>query len=591
MSKVAKFGGSSLADANQFRKAGDIVRADSSRLFVVPSAPGKRFPKDTKVTDMLLALYKSAAEGEDFDELLAAIRARYDEIITGLQLDISLDDEFAEIRRVMKEEPYEDEFITVQSVPVRMRLDSGEVLDLVLELLMAHGEDTGARVRYERGSGSAEEEIYADHAVTHDLLTRLYNREGFYMAVRRELADHPVEPWLILVVNIRHFKLLNSLFGKEKGNEVLLDISSALSTRCGKGAVCGRLESDHFAVCMHKYEFNERRMSRMIRDIENRFESSVFSLHIHMGVYEVTDRAIAVSAMCDRANLAIRSIENSSERSIAFFTEEMLSEMLKEQRVVSSFEKAIGTKQIKLFLQPVFDLEGNAVGAEARARWVKSNGETLKPDDFREILEKTELIARLDESVWELAIKMLHIWKERGRDDIQIAVKISGQDFFYIDVARSITNMAHWYNVSPENLHLDITGMALLAGYREILKSISRLRREGFSVGIDEFGAGFTSLGILRDVKADRLRLNMDFIEGGEIGYRGEIILNSIVGLGRELGMKVLASGVENEEQRELLTEMGCNLFEGSLFADPMTANEFEKKYVRKQEPRAAELS
>jgi EAL domain-containing protein (putative c-di-GMP-specific phosphodiesterase class I) len=133
--------------------------------------------------------------------------------------------------------------------------------------------------------------------------------------------------------------------------------------------------------------------------------------------------------------------------------------------------------------------------------------------------------------------------------------------------------------------------MALLAGYREILKSISRLRREGFSVGIDEFGAGFTSLGILRDVKADRLRLNMDFIEGGEIGYRGEIILNSIVGLGRELGMKVLASGVENEEQRELLTEMGCNLFEGSLFADPMTANEFEKKYVGKQEPRAAELS
>lgn len=108
MSKVAKFGGSSLADANQFRKAGDIVRADSSRLFVVPSAPGKRFPKDTKVTDMLLALYKSAAEGEDFDELLAAIKARYEEIITGLQLGISLDDEFEEIRRVMKEEPYED---------------------------------------------------------------------------------------------------------------------------------------------------------------------------------------------------------------------------------------------------------------------------------------------------------------------------------------------------------------------------------------------------------------------------------------------------------------------------------------------------
>ena len=485
-------------------------------------------------------------------------------------------------QRFVKEEPYEEEFITVQSVPVRLRLDSGEVLSLVLELLMAHGEDTGAKVLYSRNAESAGEEIYADHAVTHDLLTRLYNREGFYMAVRRELAEHPVEPWLVLVVNIRHFKLLNSLFGKEKGNEVLLDISSALITKCGKGAVCGRLESDHFAVCMHKYEFNERRMSRMIRDIENRFDSSVFSLHIHMGVYEVTDRAIAVSAMCDRANLAIRSIENSSERSIAYFTEEMLSEMLNEQQVVSSFEKAIGTKQIKLFLQPVFDLDGNVVGAEARARWIKSNGETIKPDDFREILEKTELIARLDESVWELAIKLLHIWKERGRGDIQIAVKISGQDFFYIDVARSITNMVRWYGVNPENLHLDITGMAMLAGYREILKSISRLRREGFSVGIDEFGAGFTSLGILRDVKADRLRLNMDFLEGGEIGYRDEIILNSVVGLGRELGMKVLASGVENEEQRALLTEMGCNIFEGSLYADPMTANDFEKKYMRK---------
>ena len=189
-------------------------------------------------------------------------------------------------QRFVKEEPYEDEFITVQSVPVRLRLDSGEVLSLVLELLMAHGEDTGARVLYSRNAESAGEEIYADHAVTHDLLTRLYNREGFYMAVRRELAEHPVEPWLVLVVNIRHFKLLNSLFGKEKGNEVLLDISSALITKCGKGAVCGRLESDHFAVCMHKYEFNERRMSRMIRDIENRFDSSVFKVSGKLSRFE-----------------------------------------------------------------------------------------------------------------------------------------------------------------------------------------------------------------------------------------------------------------------------------------------------------------
>jgi EAL domain-containing protein (putative c-di-GMP-specific phosphodiesterase class I) len=201
------------------------------------------------------------------------------------------------------------------------------------------------------------------------------------------------------------------------------------------------------------------------------------------------------------------------------------------------------------------------------------------PGDFIETLETAGLIHRLDRYMWEQAVKQLSQWELTEKSDLFISVNVSAKDFYSIDVPREITGLVTKYGADSSKLRLEITETALLGEPDACDSIVAELRQRGFLVEIDDFGKDNSTLNLLKDIKADVLKIDMSFL--AEIGdnERNRIILKSVIGMADALGMDVITEGVETEDELSILAEMGCNHFQGYLFSRPVPVDEFEKKF------------
>ena len=282
--------------------------------------------------------------------------------------------------------------------------------------------------------------------------------------------------------------------------------------------------------------------------------------------------------MCGRANSALRTIREDLTRTVAYFDHAVFQKVLLEQTVLGSFEEALNSGQFKMYLQPQVAKYGNVIGAEALARWHRPDGTILMPGDFIETLETAGLIHRLDSYIWELAVKQLSMWKGTDKQDLTISVNVSVKDFYNMDVVRVLSELIDKYGVDSRMLRLEITETALLGSTDACELVVSDLRRKGFLVEIDDFGKDNSTLSFLKDINADVLKIDMCFLQEIRNNERNRIILQSMISLAYSLGMDVIAEGVETEEQLRVLTEMGCNHFQGYFFCRPLPAEAFEKR-------------
>ena len=420
------------------------------------------------------------------------------------------------------------------------------------------------------------------YLATHDTLTGLYNKNYFAKKTSEILKENPEEEWLLLSSNIKDFKLINDLFGLEKGNEVLKMEADLLKEQCGEGIVYGRTGGDKFAVCIPKARFNEQDFMGAIQAMGHAFNNDRYHLHIYVGVYEITDRNEDVSIMCDKANLAIKTLGENYDKSIAYYNETIFHDTIVEKQLVGDFDKALAEKQFCMYLQPQVTSEGKLLGAEALVRWQHPKRGLIFPGDFIEVFEKTGLIYRLDKFVWELAVQKLAEWQKDGRDDLYISVNISTKDFYYMDVYETITNLVETYKIIPSTLKLEITETAIMTGTAGELEMIERFRKYGFQVEIDDFGSGYSSFNTLKDMDVDVLKIDMGFLRTTrpERLERSMSIINTIISLTKTLGLSVITEGVETKEQIDKLTQMGCGIYQGYYFSKPIPVGQFEDTYL-----------
>ena len=233
-----------------------------------------------------------------------------------------------------------------------------------------------------------------------------------------------------------------------------------------------------------------------------------------------------------------------------------------------------------MFLQPQVDVDGNAYGAEALVRWQHPDRGLLSPYFFIDILESTGLIYKLDMYMWECAAAKLSEWKNKGDTSHHISVNISTKDFYLIDVYEVMTDLVRKYDINPALLKLEITETALMSDLKKNMEVIRKLRKYGFRIEIDDFGSGYSSLNMLKDISADVLKIDMAFLRATENEIKGQDILETIISLGGKLGMEVITEGVETEKQLVMLSEMGCHIFQGYYFSKPVPVDEFEEKYM-----------
>ena len=479
-----------------------------------------------------------------------------------------------------KSEYFDNKVFHIQSNPVTLTLPDGEAYEAVVELVNIDDDVSDHSSINDRADENIDYKA-ARYQLVHDEMTKLLNPGPFYEMSRQLIVDNPETSWIMISGDIMNFRLVNTLFGEQKGNELLVSTAQALNTIASSSkGLCGRLGGDHFALLIRQDDYNEESLLDIQKELSAQFNCGIYSYIIHFGVYRISDSSLPISVMCGRANSALKTIKESLIETVAYFDSEMQHRALFEQEIISGFAKAIEEEQFRMYLQPLSDNEGHVFGAEALARWVRPDGSMIMPGDFIEILEQANLIHELDAYIWECAAKQLSLWKNSRYRDFFISVNMSAKDFFSMDVYDVLTKLVDKYHIEPEKLRLEITETCLLEEPRESDKIITRLKDKGFLVEIDDFGKGFSSISMLKQIHADVLKVDMSLLQEINSKSRSKIILKSIINMAYELGMDVITEGVETKDELDELISMGCNHFQGFYISRPLPITDFESRFL-----------
>lgn len=444
----------------------------------------------------------------------------------------------------------------------------------------ANGQCVGCFFKFHDETEDVKKLELERYRATHDRLTGIYNRDYFYERVSETVKNDPDGEYCMVCSDIKDFKLINDIFGINKGDEILISIADAMKRLSGKGSVYGRLSGDRFALLLPQQRYNKDVFIKVINGLTNLLGSSTYKLHVQVGVYDRVDKDIEPSVMCDRAYMAITTIKSSFTNTIAHYNDDIREATLEEQKVTGEFTAALNEGQFCFFLQPQVSVKGKVLGGEALVRWIHPERGVIPPNEFIPLLERTGFISRLDMNTWELACRKLREWQERGYTDFYISVNISPKDFYFTDVYKTFTELVERYEIPPRLLKLEITETAIMSDFKKQVVLIQRLREYGFCVEMDDFGSGYSSLNMLKDMPVDALKVDMEFLRKTENPERTRTILKMIVSLSKQLGMEVITEGVETKEHVDFLTEIGTDVFQGYYFAKPIPVSEFEKRYL-----------
>ncbi|MCH5286624.1 MAG: EAL domain-containing protein [Christensenellaceae bacterium] len=416
------------------------------------------------------------------------------------------------------------------------------------------------------------------YKATHDALTGLLNRDAFEARVI-EILEESDDTYYMMCSNIKDFKLINELCGSEVGDALLLAQAEVIRTDETGNSISTRLYADKFCTLLPKSEFDEETFKQNMNDIMDRVLSIPLKTHFYFGVYEIVDRTEPVWTMCDKAMMAIDIIRGSYEQFVNFYKEDLFQRVIREKEIIGEFDKAIENGEFHMFLQPQIANDGKLVGAEALVRWIHPGKGMISPAAFIPVLEKSGLIHKLDLYMWEKAAQQLQKWRREGRENLCISVNISTKDFYLIDIHEVFCELAKKYDFDTKNLKLEITESALMKDVRKIMKNMDDLHALGYDIEIDDFGSGYSSLGMLKDIHADILKIDMIFLQDTENVERSSTILKNVISMSKELGMPVITEGVETKEHVDFLRSAGCDMFQGFYFSKPINVENFEQEY------------
>lgn len=425
----------------------------------------------------------------------------------------------------------------------------------------------------------ASEELFDS---THDALTGLLTRDAFYSETEKILKSDPISQYYMICTNIKNFKLVNDLFGSEKGDEFLKEFAKKLKNAQYKTILTGRITGDRFAILINKTEVDEVDALQKIKELEKFTVSLNYKLHIFVGIYKITDINENVSSMFDKAVLAIKNISENYSVNVAYYDNDMLSILKKNREVINAFNDALNNNHFKMYLQPqVRCSDEKVVGAEALVRWETEKGVIHSPASFIKILEDNGLIHELDKFIWEQAVQLLQKWQFLGIDH-HISVNVSTRDFYLIPLYETFTSLVTKYGIPPQKLKLEITETALVHDLKRHKQIITDLQKFGFTIEMDDFGSGYSSLTILKNISINILKIDMMFLSKTKHKERSKKILESVIKMAQKLGIKIIVEGVEDKEQAEFLRNLNCDFFQGYLYSKPITVANFESNYISK---------
>lgn len=415
-----------------------------------------------------------------------------------------------------------------------------------------------------------------EYTATHDTLTNLLNRHEFFENCKKELETD--KQMIMICTNIKDFKLINDLFGDETGDQVLSYFSTLLQHALGNDAIIGRIYDDKFAIFIEKAMYQEKLLNRISEELQLILSSSKYHIHVNFGTCDAHKEN--PMKIFDKAKMALENLNDNYQESFATYDSILMEKVLAEKNITSEFDKALDNNQFEVMLQPVFDNEKKITGGEALIRWNHPVKGIYEPAYFIPVLEKTGLIHKLDLYSWEILFKFISENRDTLPQNITYSLNISTKAFFYIDIHKEIIRLTEKYNIDPAKILFEFKEEIFTSDETKSKELINTLKQEGYKCLIDNFGTGYTSFNLLKDINCDLIKLDNELITESENIERTSIILDSTISMCRDIGFKITAVGIETVEQFETLKNYNCDYFQGFYLSQPVSLENFKKLFV-----------
>ena len=411
-----------------------------------------------------------------------------------------------------------------------------------------------------------------------DTLTGLKREKDYFRTVEEMLKACPDKKWMMIVFDIEQFKLFNEWYGRDAGDMVLARIGAGLRKDAANlNGVAGYLGNDDFSMFLPAGSLQMEELFENLHRVIMRYGVSIGFLPA-IGV-SYSNPEDTVLHLYDQASLAMRNAKTDFKERIRYFDPSMYKEIASEYKLLSDFQTALKRSEITFHLQPQCRAAtAKIVGAEALARWVKPDGASVSPSVFVPILEKYGFVPDLDKFIWEEVCRWLQSCDVRGLPLIPVSVNVSAVDIFTFNVPDYIRSLVEKYNLPKKALKVEITESACRDDSDKVRDTVQALRRNGFTVLMDDFGSGYSSLNMLHELNIDVLKMDAHFLKLDEATVeKGIHILESIVYMAKSMRLPIIVEGVENQGQKEYMQSLGCQYIQGYYFYKPLRVTDFEE--------------
>ncbi len=422
--------------------------------------------------------------------------------------------------------------------------------------------------------------LYFEWVANYDGLTGLMNRKKFCNFVDNILCHNSFVPgqYAIIYFDILRFKAINEMFGRAEGDRLLIFISESIRKLLSKNDAGCRIGSDRFIVFMDTKEKTPELFIELLRNEIRKYDLT-FEIAFNAGIYLTDDKEMASGAMIDRAILAQSSIKGSYTVRYNYYKDSLRSDMLSEQEIVGMMASAINDEQFVIYYQPQYNhSNGMLMGAEALVRWNHPEKGLISPGVFIPIFEKNGFITKLDLYVFAHVCAFIRKCIDNNLPLVPVSSNFSRHDIFQNDFVEKLEDIRKKYDVPVKYLRVEITESAIVGSSERTNEIIKQLHNCGYVVEMDDFGSGYSSLNVLKDIDLDIIKLDMSFLSMGDENKRGGTILSSVIRMAKWLSMPVIAEGVETVLQADYLRSIGCDCIQGYLYSRPLPEDQYTAK-------------
>lgn len=428
-----------------------------------------------------------------------------------------------------------------------------------------------------------KQEAKLQQLVDTDALTGVLSLDGFRKRVTELIKQNPNTPYIISYNNIKDFKYINEQVGRAEGDKLLKFWAERSAEVIYENEAIGRINADHILVfrVIGDDERIKHDAEYVFEPVKDYFinQGKKVKVRLTSGIYVLTPEDfenIDVDRMIDFAKMAEKRADISKGGFELYNPKQWEKGRIKAE-IISRLSLALTTNEIEVWYQPQVDyVTGKITGAEALCRWKHTDNGYISPGDFIPTLEESGHILELDSYVWEKVCQDLHRWNEQGFHRC-VSVNLSRYDISgHDDISEVFISLVNKYDISVDQLHIEITETAYVEDSQLLISTSEKLREYGFQVEMDDFGSGYSSLNMLKDVIVDRIKLDLNFMANTGNQEMGRVILQHVIQMISDLNVSVLAEGVETIEQAEYLQNIGCSEMQGYYFYKPMPVTEVE---------------